>query len=509
MAHTPKIQSIPELNQNDYQPANQRFYSKVGCPMLLMSEGYHPGAGQSPNPLSADVAPLRSRLQEIAQEFPTEDLAALLLAQYSGRVGELVKLLLPQAEREEEVGKLRRTRFIACPNGGYQLEMLLEHLNLDPRLHEYGVQVNRSPARVLEFTCHDHLASIEDSVRDRPVYLVQGFTQGGSRIVDKTSSELIDLLWTTSAAGSNHASDISVEMMFHPYGRSDKKFQGGQHIADKDFLALIEAMGRGKCKRFLTSDPHNESEQGFTDVPMDSISMIPLFATYFRYQEGLYGKGITVVAPDEGGVKRATILKKLLGASFAFTEKSRKQGKKAEVGRINGPVRNRVCIVIDDMIDGGGTAAGVIQKLYKMGARQVYFAATHGLYSKSKDLADPLPEELLRQSKGRIITTDTIPRSPAYLKRNADWLTMLTVRGYLADLVAGPYFGDRVRTIHERYQAVARGDIQYDKDGTIRMPDGAPFAYRSLDRLILPNERYLMAFQRDQLFRKEMAQLYK
>ena len=279
--------------------------------------------------------------------------------------------------REHQV--LRERSWLACESGGPTLEILLNFMNADRRLDARNISLHRTETQVVDFKNREHIPDFLRSVRNSDVFITQAFTQGEFWDEDPAKSimladpsrldrEIVDLQWTIGSVRGCHAKSISLDLGFFPYGRSDKKFKGGQYIIAKSFLEALDAQAGIRADTIVTYDLHNEAIAGFPNsFGMDPLSAEMLFAIYFRNLQEIKGRPLVVVSPDSGGAKRAERLSLFLGTDLAIGYKSRKQGEEAKLKKIIGEIRKgSIAVVFDDMIDGGGTAKPVAEMLYKM-----------------------------------------------------------------------------------------------------------------------------------------------
>lgn len=407
--------------------------------------------------------------------------------------------------------RLLSTSWVACPKGIQSLDLLLDYMNSDPRLSECGISpLKRTPLTVKRFANLERLPAIEDSVRENHVYLHQSFTQGEDPAATHLSGEILDLIFSVYTAVSCHAEHVSLDLGFFPYGRSDKVFEGGQAILCKLFFKLLDTAAAGRGRQILTYDLHNEAIAGFVDgFRMDAVSAAPLLALYLKslpeFQDGI---PVKVLAPDEAGVKRAKKLADMLGCGVAYVDKSREQGKEAQAHEIVGDVDGFVVVQYDDMIDSGGTAINNSHLAMEKNARNVIIVASHGLFSK--EIGKESPEEKFRRYDYKVVVMDTVPRPPGFLLANRDWFTMLTCAGNRSDLFLGPYFGDRVRDVRQRYGVLACSKKPFDQSGRLILPpdkfslmNHQGIAYNHINQLVLPNQAYCRSWNEPESFLEE------
>jgi ribose-phosphate pyrophosphokinase len=217
------------------------------------------------------------------------------------------------------------------------------------------------------------------------------------------------------------AKRITVVSPFYPYSRQDKKGRGREPISARLVADLYKTAG---ADRIMSVDLHTSQIQGFFDGPVDHLMAIPLLADYIRTR--VAADNITVVSPDTGRVRVAEQwAERLGGAPLAFVHKSRdltvpnQAVSKTVVGQIEG----RTCVLIDDMIDTGGTISGAVQVLKNAGAKDVIIAATHAVFS------DPAARRLAESGAREVVVTDTLPISA---DKRFPQLTVLSIAPLIA-----------------------------------------------------------------------------
>jgi ribose-phosphate pyrophosphokinase len=207
-----------------------------------------------------------------------------------------------------------------------------------------------------------------------------------------------------------------VVLPFYPYARQDKKHRGREPISARLVADLFKTAG---ANRILTVDLHTSQIQGFFDGPVDHLFALPLLASHIS--KAYAGRDLAVVAPDSGRVRVAERwTDELGGCPLAFIHKTRDPLVPNQVvaNRVVGEVEGRVCIVVDDMIDTGGTITKAADALFEAGAAEVVVAATHGV------LSDPATERLKNSRITEIVLTNTLP-IPA--EKQLDKLTVLSI----------------------------------------------------------------------------------
>lgn len=237
-----------------------------------------------------------------------------------------------------------------------------------------------------------------DSVRGKRVYVIQSTNEPGA-------SNLLELLIFVDALKRADAESVNCVIPYFGYSRQDRIARPGEPISAKLVADLLTVAG---ANRVMTIDLHTPQIQGFFSIPVDILSPIPLFGeklmAHFEL-DGIFGKDIVVVSPDHGSANRARDLAtNIPGSTIAIIDKRRPEPNQAEVLHLIGEVKNKVAIIIDDMIDTGGTMIAGTDALLKAGAISVYGACTHGIFSRGA------LEKLLDSPIKRVIMTNTIEK---------------------------------------------------------------------------------------------------
>lgn len=254
-----------------------------------------------------------------------------------------------------------------------------------------------SEVEVVKFMDGEMTTEIHESVRGHHVFIVQPTSK-------PANDHLMEVLILTDALKRASASSITVLMPYYGYSRQDRKARSRQPITAKLVANLLEVAG---ITRLVCIDLHAAQIQGFFDIPIDNFPAINLLANHFKNKKI---EDLVIVSPDHGGVTRARKLARIFEAPLAIVDKRRPEPNQAEVMNIIGDVKEKNCIIIDDIIDTGGTLIAVANAIKASGAKKVYAAATHGVFSgeATQNLQDSIIEEIL--------ITDTI-FLPEELKR--------------------------------------------------------------------------------------------
>lgn len=251
-----------------------------------------------------------------------------------------------------------------------------------------------SKVEVIRFKDGEITVNIEESVRGNHVFVVQPTSQ-------PANDHLMEVLVLTDALRRASAASITIIMPYFGYSRQDRKAKSRQPITAKLVANLLTVAG---VDRVVSIDLHAAQIQGFFDIPIDNFPAAPTLASYFKRKRL---KDVVVVSPDHGGVTRARAFASFFNAPLAIIDKRRPEPNKAEVMNIIGDVDGATCIMIDDIIDTGGTLIAGANALKKAGAKKIVAAATHAVFTS--DAPDRLEESVIDE----VVVTDTIYLDPS------------------------------------------------------------------------------------------------
>ncbi len=245
-------------------------------------------------------------------------------------------------------------------------------------------------ATIRRFTDNEVFVEILESVRGEDIFVIQPTSF-------PANDNLMELLVIIDALKRGSANSISVVIPYYGYGRQDRKTGPRTPITAKLVANLITVAG---ANRILTVDLHATQIQGFFDIPVDNLYVAPIFARDILEK---FGKGtVTIVSPDVGGVARARSVAKRIEGDLAIIDKRREQAGVSEVMNVIGDVNGRVCILLDDIVDSGGTLSNAAAALLDNGAAEVYAYVTHGVLSGRG------PEIIGSSLIKELVITDTI-----------------------------------------------------------------------------------------------------
>ena len=278
--------------------------------------------------------------------------------------------------------------------------------------------ISLGQANLTTFADGEVYVQILENVRGKDVFVIQPTCR-------PVNDNMMELLVMLDAFKRSSAARITAVMPYYGYARQDRKDKPRVPISAKLVADLLMTAG---ASRILTMDLHAGQIQGFFDIPVDHLFAAPVLIEYIRK---LKIRDLTIVSPDAGGVERARAFAKRLGSELAVVDKRRESPNHAEVMNVIGRVSGRNVLIVDDMIDTGGTLVNTALALKKKRAKRILACATHGV------LSGPAIERLRHAPLDEIVLTNTVPIHDAKRLPN---MTLLSVAGLLAKAI---------RSIHE------------------------------------------------------------
>jgi ribose-phosphate pyrophosphokinase len=265
------------------------------------------------------------------------------------------------------------------------------------------------------FASGELYARYGESIRGADVFILQSHSV-------PINDRLMEQLILIDAAKRASAKRITAVVPFYGYSRQDKKTEGREPITARLVADMFSVAG---ADRIISVDLHQGQIQGFFDKPVDSLVALPVLVHYL--QRMIDGDAV-VVSPDAGGVKRAQKFANHLDADLAFIHKRRPHGTHnvAQALEVVGDVAGRTCVLVDDIIDTGGTIAAAAELLVARGAGDVYVVATHGIFS------DPAVDRLKNAPIREVVVTNTLPIPD---EKRWDGLQVLSIAEIIADAI--------------------------------------------------------------------------
>jgi ribose-phosphate pyrophosphokinase len=256
-----------------------------------------------------------------------------------------------------------------------------------------GLGTRLGAARLSRFSDGEMFCQIEENVRGVHSYVIQP-------TCSPVNDNLIELLIMVDALRRASAGSITAVLPYYGYARQDRKMAPRTPISSRLVADLLQTAG---VSRVLCVDLHAAQIQGFFSVPFDHLFALPVFLE--DYLKTRFDQRAVFVSPDAGGVERARAYSKRLGASLAIIDKRRARANESEVMHLIGDVKDRECIILDDLIDTAGTLCNAARAVMDKGARRVVACATHGVFS------GPALQRIEESPLDEVVVTDSIPAS--------------------------------------------------------------------------------------------------
>ncbi len=273
---------------------------------------------------------------------------------------------------------------------------------------------------IKRFSDKEIFVEIMENVRGEDTFFIQSTSF-------PCNDNLMELLIAIDALKRGSSRRITAVIPYFGYARQDRKTGGRTPISAKLVANLITAAG---ADRVLTLELHAGQIQGFFDIPLDNLSATPVFVPYIQknFQEG----NICIVSPDVGGVVRARHLAKRINADLAIIDKRREEAGVSEVMHVIGDVKDKVCILVDDIVDSGGTLCNAASALKEQGAKEVHAYVVHGV------LSGAAVERVTNSPLEKLVITDSIAATDE-----------MTASSKIVQIPIAPLIGEAVRRVNE------------------------------------------------------------
>jgi ribose-phosphate pyrophosphokinase len=267
-------------------------------------------------------------------------------------------------------------------------------------------------AEVKTFADHEIFVEIKENVRGEDVFVIQSTSR-------PANDNIMELLIMIDALRRASARRITAVIPYYGYARQDRKAAPRTPISAKLIANVITCAG---VDRVLTLDLHATQIQGFFDIPVDNLYSAPVFARDIKQHLGT--QNLTIVSPDVGGLVRARVIASKLNAELAIVDKRRPKAGVSEVMNIIGEVSGRNCIIVDDIIDSGGTLCNAAQAIFDKGANSVSAYITHGVLSGAAN------ERISNSKLQNLVITNSIEASEETLAvKNIRIITIANLLG--------------------------------------------------------------------------------
>ena len=288
------------------------------------------------------------------------------------------------------------------------------------------VETPLGDAEVTRFADGEVYVEIKENVRGVNCFVVQSTCA-------PVNDNLMELLVMIDALKRASAGSIIAVMPYFGYARQDRKSKPRTPISARLVADLLTAAG---VDRVVAIDLHAGQIQGFFNIPVDHLYGMPVLMDHLRSR---FGSDTVIVSPDAGGVERARAYSKRLGASLAIIDKRRPAPNVSEVVNIIGDVKGRDAIIVDDMVDTGGTLTAAAQAIMNQGARSVFGCTSHGV------LSNPAIDRIMASPLQELIITDTVP--PRAEIRECPKIRILSVARLLGEAVKRIHHGDSISSL--------------------------------------------------------------
>ncbi len=265
---------------------------------------------------------------------------------------------------------------------------------------------------IKKFSDGEIYIEIHENIRGNSIFIIQS-------ISSPANDNLMELLLCIDALKRSSAKNITAVVPYFGYARQDRKVVPRTSISAKMVSNLITKAG---ADRVVTLDLHSGQIQGFFDIPVDNLFATPIFARHIKKK--IKTNNLICVAPDVGGTARARALGKMLNIGLAIVDKRRASPGKSEVMNVIGDVSNKTCIIVDDIIDSGGTIVNAAKILKEKGAKDVHVYVSHGVLSGNA------VEKIKKSKIKNLVITDTIDNSKKIKKvKNIEILSISNLVG--------------------------------------------------------------------------------
>ena len=293
--------------------------------------------------------------------------------------------------------------------------------------------VSLGKIKVEHFADGEIIVEPQQTVRERDVFIIQS-------TCTPVTEHLMELLVCIDACRRASAKTINLIVPYYGYARQDRKAKPRQPITSKLVANLLVTAG---AHRILTFDLHAAQIQGFFDIPIDDLTAVPMIGQYFK-EKNFPADDVVVISPDHGGVVRARKLADMLDAPIAIIDKRRPKPHMVEAQNVIGDVNDKICIVVDDIVDTAGTLCAGCQILKDKGAREVYVGVTHAIFSK--DAMTKVENSVIKE----IVITDTIKLSEEK-KAQTSKVTVLSIAEMIAETIEAIENHTPVSRVYDQY----------------------------------------------------------
>ena len=296
---------------------------------------------------------------------------------------------------------------------------------LAKRICEY-LDMPLGNSKVKTFSDGEVQIEIDENVRGSDVFVIQSTCR-------PVNDNLVELLLMLDALKRSSAQRITAVIPYYGYARQDKKVAPRVPISAKMVADLLDVAG---ANRVITMDLHAGQIQGFFDMPVDNLFAAPVILEYIGKR---FGEKAVIVSPDAGGVERARAFAKRLGAGLAIVDKRRDAPNKARAMAVIGDVKDKVAIILDDMVDTAGTLTEAAAAIKNGGALEVHACCSHPV------LSGPAVDRIIDSDLKSLVATDTIPLSSKAAA--CDKIKTLSIAQLVGEAIIRSHRGDSVTSL--------------------------------------------------------------
>jgi ribose-phosphate pyrophosphokinase len=304
-----------------------------------------------------------------------------------------------------------------------------------------GMAVGLVDARVERFADAEIFVEVFENVRGEDMFVIQPTS-------NPANDNLMELLIMADALRRSSASRITAVIPYFGYARQDRRTKARTPISAKLVANMVVAAG---VERVLTMDLHAAQIQGFFDIPVDNLYASPIFALDVQAEFRGRLQDLVVVSPDVGGVARARELAQRIGASLAIVDKRRERAGEVAGMTIIGDVKDKICLIVDDICDTAGTLCKAAEVLEQAGATEVHAYISHGV------LSGPAVERIRSSVMKSLVITDSI--EPTEHVRNAENIRIVPTAPLFAQAILNIWNGTSVSSLfdHETLETIYEG----------------------------------------------------
>jgi len=281
-------------------------------------------------------------------------------------------------------------------------------------------------AKVTTFSDGEIQIEILENVRSRDVFVIQSTCA-------PVNDNLVELLLMIDAFKRSSARRITAVLPYYGYSRQDKKVAPRVPISAKLVADMITVAG---AHRVITMDLHAGQIQGFFNIPVDNLFAAPVLISHIRQH---FDHNLAIVSPDAGGVERARAFAKRLDADLAIIDKRRSAPNQAKAMAVIGNVRDKVVVILDDMVDTAGTLVEAAEALARQGAREIHACCAHPV------LSGPAVDRIQNSALKSVVVTDTIPLKPN--TQSCKKIRVLSIAELVGEAIIRSYRGDSVTSL--------------------------------------------------------------